>query len=705
MATSNADRTSIRFGDFELDLQLGVLRKNGIRLRCQEQPLQVLATLAERPGELITREELRRRLWSQDTFVDFDHALNTAIKKIRATLNDDADAPRYIETVPRRGYRFVGTLEHRPTALTLISQPLVQPLNQESPAAAVDEAGRRWMLILTPVAALSILAFVWLLAAWHRGDASSAPEFERLTFNQPQLGAARFTPDGASVVYSLGTHSRDVDIYAERLNAPSPQSLGIVNASLLAVSRQGELAVLDRTGPASLDPHHKLEGGTLARVSLGGNAPRELQPDVQGADWSPSGELAIVRQVGHKSRLEFPIGNVLSESSGWIDSVRFSPAGDAIAFLDHPLVADDRGSVTLVDLKGRKRTLSGVWESSRGLAWSPRGDEIWFAATRSGASRKLYAVSLNGHERVVLSVAGGLSLRDVSRDGRVLLTRDNERLGIIFVGAGETQPRDLSWKDWSMVMDISHDGKQILFGEEGEDSGSSYQVALRPTDGSPPVILGSGTAQSLSPDGKWALSIMPPPDNQVVLLPAGPGTPKYLPRGKVEHFEMTGARWFPDSKQIVFVGYEAARGSRCYAQSIDGGVPRAYTPDGMVMCSVSPDGTILAVTEDHRALLYHSLGSDKPEKEFRLQPGDVASGWSADGKLLYLSDTEQRPVRVTTLDLASGQRRLWKQVMPPPVAANVATECTAVIVTPDGQSYTYTYTSHSSDLYLVQGLK
>ena len=108
MVTLNSDRAAtLIFGAYELDLQAGVLRKDGIRLRCQEQPLQVLAALAERPGELVTREELRRRVWPQDTFVDFDHALNTAVKKIRAALNDDADAPRYIETVPRRGYRFL----------------------------------------------------------------------------------------------------------------------------------------------------------------------------------------------------------------------------------------------------------------------------------------------------------------------------------------------------------------------------------------------------------------------------------------------------------------------------------------------------------------------------------------------------------------------------------------------------------------------
>jgi TolB-like protein/DNA-binding winged helix-turn-helix (wHTH) protein/Tfp pilus assembly protein PilF len=111
MGTSNPLRAIFRFGAFEVDPRTGELRKNGMRIRCQEQPIQVLVALLERPGELLTREELRQRVWPEDTFVDFDHALNTAVKKIRAALNDEADSPRYLETVPRRGYRFIAPMQ------------------------------------------------------------------------------------------------------------------------------------------------------------------------------------------------------------------------------------------------------------------------------------------------------------------------------------------------------------------------------------------------------------------------------------------------------------------------------------------------------------------------------------------------------------------------------------------------------------------
>jgi DNA-binding winged helix-turn-helix (wHTH) protein len=101
----------MRFGVFEIDRKTGELRKSGTKIRLQDQPFQVLETLLETPGELVTREQLRSRLWPDDTFVDFDHALTTAIKKLRRALNDSATQPRYIETLPKRGYRFIAPVE------------------------------------------------------------------------------------------------------------------------------------------------------------------------------------------------------------------------------------------------------------------------------------------------------------------------------------------------------------------------------------------------------------------------------------------------------------------------------------------------------------------------------------------------------------------------------------------------------------------
>src|SRR5262249_55577893 len=158
-------------------------------------------------------------------------------------------------------------------------------------------------------------------------------------------------------------------------------------------------------------------------------------------------------------------------------------------------------------LTGKSRTLAKGFNTAAGLAWSPRGDEVWFTATRSGGSRALYAVSLSGRERLLARVTGSLTLRDVNRDGRVLFTHDSTRLGIFALPPGETKERDLSWFDWSLVRDFSLDGKTVLFDESAEGGGPNYSVYLRKTDGSPAVRLGDGAAMAISPDGKWVISI------------------------------------------------------------------------------------------------------------------------------------------------------------------------------------------------------
>jgi TolB-like protein/DNA-binding winged helix-turn-helix (wHTH) protein/Tfp pilus assembly protein PilF len=178
MATPNPYQAIVRFGVYELDLHAGVLRKNGMRIRCQEQPLQVLAALLERPGELICREALRRRVWPEDTFVDFDHALNTAVKKIRAALNDDADFPRYIETVPRRGYRFVAPVTEEANQAVETPAPTasvqgVQSIQIEHEGDLQEEPFQlRWLMVSLAIAAMAG-GFYYMNA--HRTRASVVP--------------------------------------------------------------------------------------------------------------------------------------------------------------------------------------------------------------------------------------------------------------------------------------------------------------------------------------------------------------------------------------------------------------------------------------------------------------------------------------------------------------------------------------------------
>ena len=364
-----------------------------------------------------------------------------------------------------------------------------------------------------------------------------APEFLRLTVRQGTVFGARFAPDGHDVIYSASWDGAPVEIFSTDVNFSGTRSLGFPGTALLAVSSTAQMAVLQLPNPGILLSLH----GTLGQVPVTGGSPRQIAEGVEWADWAPDGKtLAIVRDILGKQRLEFPMGHVVYETTGWISFPRVSPKGDQIAFLDHPSINDDLGVVSVVDLAGRKRILSSGWESEEGLAWSPDGNEVWFSATETGLQRRIYAVDLTGHLRLTFAAPGGVTLEDIAPDGRLLLTRDEQRhRNDGFGGREQRSERDLSWLDCSVPADLSPDGNTVLFVEEGAQRGSTYTVAVRDMRGSPPVPLGEGMAAGLSPDGKWAAATVG--YTQIVLLPTGVGTTKRIERGDIQQYEYSSS--------------------------------------------------------------------------------------------------------------------------------------------------------------------
>jgi TolB-like protein/DNA-binding winged helix-turn-helix (wHTH) protein len=160
-------RGVVRFGLYEVELHSGQLRKSGIRIRLQEQPFQVLAVLLEHPGELITREELRREVWPADTFVEFDHALNTAIKKIRVALGDDAATPRYIETIPKRGYRWIIPIQAQAQVESVPNR-----LDEDAAVSQPRNFSSRWRFLIPLLAGLVLAA---VLGFWLTGPGRTHP--------------------------------------------------------------------------------------------------------------------------------------------------------------------------------------------------------------------------------------------------------------------------------------------------------------------------------------------------------------------------------------------------------------------------------------------------------------------------------------------------------------------------------------------------
>jgi eukaryotic-like serine/threonine-protein kinase len=452
----------------------------------------------------------------------------------------------------------------------------------------------------------------------------------------------------------------------------------------------------------SVDPRFMLTvRGTLGQVPLTGGSPRQIAENVEWADWAPDGKtLAIVRDVGGKRRLEFPLGHVLYETSGWIGHPRISPKGDKIAFLDHPTQADDQGVVSLVDLAGNKTVLSTGWESEEGLAWSPAGTEVWFSATEAGLERRIYAVNLSGGQRLAYHALGGVTLQDIAPDGRVLLTRDENRAGMMGSAPGASREQDLSWLDWSLPVALSRDGNMLLFDEQGEQGGPTYTVALRDMRGSPPVPLGEGMAGDLSPDGKWAATVVS--YTQILLLPTGAGTVKRIDRDGMQQYGHQ-IHWMPDGKQIIFPGNQPGHQARCFIQNVEGGSPRPITPEGVSECELSPDGQLMVGNDlaGGGARLYPMDGGP-PRAIPGLLPGEMVA-WSSDPHFLYVYQWRHLPIRVYRLNVVSGERQLFKEMHPTDTTG--LCDMAHLIFSADGRAYVYSYTRLLSELYLVKGLK
>jgi Tol biopolymer transport system component len=353
-----------------------------------------------------------------------------------------------------------------------------------------------------------------------------------------------------------------------------------------------------------------------------------------------------------------------------------------------------------VDRAGKRIVLSGDYWGEEGLAWSQAGDEVLFTASTKGTAQTLYGVDLSGHRRVVLRSAGGLTMHDVSRTGRWLVSRDDLRSEIYVLAPGATAERDLSWLDFSADLSLSRDGLTLLFDDESATAGPNYGVCIRKTDGGPVVRLGEGAAFGLSPDGKWALAIIDTPA-QLVIYPTGPGETRRLPRGELETYQ--SAAWFPDGKKLLVVGNEAGKASRCYAQDVSGGPPRPITPEGTANGTVSPDGLRILYSKPDGTYVTQSVGGGAVQAAPGLTPDDQIIGWSFDSASVYLYDAANVPFQLERLDLAAGRRVMIREVAPAD-RAGVLYGLGAAL-TGDTKTYAYGYKRMTSHLFVVQGAR
>lgn len=635
----------------------------------------------------------------------------TAADTMAAILNDDA--PELAESgrqVPPALDRIVRhCLEKPPEQRFQSAQDLAFDLEAITSltasgglSAAKVKERRRWWYAAGVILLLGLAtAAGWKLSTALRPAAGS--QFHQLTYRRGTPGIARFAPDGRNVIYTAAWEGSEPELYTVAADGVGGHSLGIRNARLLSISKNGELAVA--LSPTVVAPF--LTPGTLARTSDNSSAPKPEIENIEAADFTPDGSaLAIVRYTpaDPMCQVEYPIGKILYRAPA-VESLRFSPDGRYLAFISHESPGDDRGTVIILRSSGEKIAVSPLYESAQGLAWSPSGNEVW--STSPLETGEIHALNLSGKTRIPLSVPGRLRIQDISAAGQLLVEQGIARRGmVISSGHGESQ-RDLSWLDFGYLRDITRDGKTILFEEEGSEA-QNYQIFVRDIDGSSATPIGEGYGLAISNDKHWVLGEkLTSPKDEIWLLPVGPGEARRLSPPNLA--PMVAANFLSDGRHIVFLARDGNRPPRTWLQDVAGGSPRPITPEGTVGFQVSPDdkwlvaGRRVGATAVFQPVLI-SLDDGKTEEIHGIKPDDQGLGWSNDGQL-YVAPIDFRGralLHVDKLNPHTGTRSAWRD-LPLPVVGGVLAD--PPLITPDGDTYGFDYRMRLSDLYTVSGVR
>jgi len=564
--------------------------------------------------------------------------------------------------------------------------------------------------------AAAVLVAAGLFVAGHLivpAPQASPPSYRQLTFDRGRILHARFAPDAETIVYGAAWEGGPLKSYLMRASGVESQPLALPASDVLSVSWKGDLLL---SLGASVSGW--ITTGMLARVDdLLGTTPHSILDGVTEADWLPDGEqMAVVHRVGGRDRLEFPREHIVYETTGYVSHVRVSPRGDQVAFLDHPIYADDRGWVSTADREGHVRRLTEEWKGLEGLAWTPDGREIWFTGVSSsrGYYFALYAVSPSATPRTpvrrVWSIPSDIGILDIQRSGRVLCHVGFYQ-GFVMARSNPGNPeRETGSLRFSRARGISGDGKQVLLTNYDQPSGDEYLVFLRPIDGGSAVRLGPGEATDLSADGLWALSAVPGEKPRLMLLPTGPGEARTI---RTEGLMPVDARFLPDGRQAIVISATAEMKSRAFRVALDGSSPIEPLPKldealaqlpALVLGDfhVSPDGRRAALCHEGQAVVA-PIGDGEIAAIPGFAAGDRLVRWAAnDHEVLVVSWTGNTG-RVDRLDIRTGRREPLRTIELSDPAG--LTDAPRVCMSADGSAYVYSAIRDLNILVVVDGLK
>ena len=587
-------------------------------------------------------------------------------------------------------------LEKNPAARFQSARDLafdLQNLSNLSTSEAERVSGKapRRFSSLAFVAAIVAAAAIASLATWLLARRNTRPDevprYTPVTFRIGNMMSARFAADGSTIYYGAAYGSGASETFSVRNDGTETHALGIPQSDIAAVSPTGEVAVLLKTRSLRVP----LGSGTLAIMSQDG-APRPVAENVKRAAFSPDGKsMAVLRSVGGHTVLEYPIGHPIYEGM-YLEGPRISADGQSVLIFGperppfRPMIIDRNGHVKTIDRPLRNYA---------GFAWSAKGDEIICACGDDDST--LAAIDLKGNYRVLSHFPSQVLLHDMLPNGRLLI---ESSVGRSMIGiASNGKESDLSWLGTSTVVDLTPDGKQVLFGEYPPHGTAG--AFLRPLDGGPAIRLGDALPYAISPDGAFVIAGAVD-TRKLLLLPTGAGLQREIDTGSLGAY----AAAFLTPKSLLVLGFdENQRQEQIVLIDIDSGKRRIVTTGVRpVLMRANRDASRVTLGFLNARPLMLTMATGKVEPIEGLEIGDFPYQWTTDQRGLFIGKVGQFPAPVDLFDLATHTRTHVTSISTPD--PNGVFNIDTIASTADGKTHAYSYLRVlTSTLYVVDGLR
>ena len=638
----------VRFDVFEFDLHAGELRKEGRKVKVQEQPFRVLSLLLQRPGQVVTREELREQLWPADTFVDFDHGLNSAVARLREALRDSADKPRFIETIAKRGYRFIAALEAS-------GQPDANS-GDEAEDRAAPERRDRWSLATVRLFAslgLVVVCVSVVALIYPRTVAPTQDKIEvvPLTGLHGFQATPAFSPDGTLVAFRQSDGANKAGIYAAAMGGEKTVQLTSdlgdccptwsPDNRQIAFSRYSDGALSILTVPVLGGRERRLY---LGKESMGG-----------GLSWSPDGNSIayVASPSGDRTRssisllslADYSTREITSPPPGYLDrSPMFSPDGKGLAFIRSTIAGVSNDIYVMPTGGGNPKRLTFDRRPIMGSpAWTADSREIIFSSDR-GVAIGLWRVSAAGCVPVpVAGPVGEAVWPSIPTNGKHNLVYEQGafKSNIWRLDLRDPEHHDrapfpiVSEKGDKMRPELSPDGKKVAFESNRLGFWDLWTCEIEKGDCNQITSLhGTAGRARWSPDGRYiAFEFHPNEHSEIYLVEVAGGVPHLLPT--IPGADNLSPSWSRDGKWLYFASKTGTEAFQIWRIPVQGGAPVQITRHGGISAVESTDGRYLYYSKFEEGGVWRMAVEGREETKVLDIGGDGWPNWALSSEGIY----------------------------------------------------------------------